>query len=462
MQRVCKQALSSSREKSPTCDPRSPHQHDDTHLHRLPESAHQSSGCWSSTESVVEGERRSGAGRAQANGMPTMNMASSSAMETRVKDDAAQGRSLAQKRKANEYDLNGDANASTSSSSAPSGSSSKTMLQTSQQEIDVDASAALTLVELSTRTQNRRKPATKQQQPQLPTPTPAPGPTLVPQPEPRATKNSSSSSSTISRVDRERSWTYREELRGTIGQYYRGPLSPARVLELLADPSVSRHGRLCLSGASGGYLKYLHYLGPSITPAGRRRPNSYFKQLQATTEAGAAATASTSTSPAAGNGELQQGLVQAGAPNSFAPPDTTTTAEITPQTPTTTPQPQQPALREWWQCRLCHVDLHVPPNQVSNLGSHLFGTSRLGRPGCLDLRIDNPAEPVPAPLRDAQGVIVRTHPDKPRAALRAPRKGAAGGAVVDEASGSWSGGGSGVQAVGEQGQTPAAAVGSAA
>ncbi|KAK0527220.1 hypothetical protein OC842_004938 [Tilletia horrida] len=56
-------------------------------------------------------------------------------------------------------------------------------------------------------------------------------------------------------------WALKEELRGSRGQYYRGPLSAAEVKALLAT-ELSENARLALTSGHGrGYLRYFHFLG---------------------------------------------------------------------------------------------------------------------------------------------------------------------------------------------------------
>ncbi|KAK0527011.1 hypothetical protein OC834_004588 [Tilletia horrida] len=131
----------------------------------------------------------------------------------------------------------------------------------------------------------------------------------------------------------------------------------------------AKSARLALKGSTGGYLQYFHYLGLSTTPPARRRvPNS---GRRPTSSGPAPPIASPSTSPS----------------------DSTA--------------------REWWQCRLCHADLHIVRGQISNLGTHLYGTKRTVRSGCLEARANHPAEPIPPILRDESGGIVRLRPDAP-------------------------------------------------
>ncbi|KAE8259576.1 hypothetical protein A4X13_0g934 [Tilletia indica] len=65
-------------------------------------------------------------------------------------------------------------------------------------------------------------------------------------------------------------WPLKEELRGTQAHHYRGPLPPARVLSLLSS-SISKNGRLSLTGTRAGYLSYFHYLGPDGVPNVKKR-----------------------------------------------------------------------------------------------------------------------------------------------------------------------------------------------
>ncbi|CAD6933451.1 unnamed protein product [Tilletia controversa] len=246
------------------------------------------------------------------------------------------------------------------------------------------ASAAVALASLAN-VPNQTSPA--------PAPAPAPGPmpgpvpalapvavpASIPVPPVAAPPAPAPTTTTPAPPNNTPDWTMRTELHNTEAHFYRGPLPPARVLELLASPETSKNARSALTGTPGGYLKYLHFLGPSTTPVSRRRPGKT-KTLASNTGAENTSSGSGSTDPS--------------------------------------PAPR----REWWQCRACHTDLHTPPDQISNLGSHLYGTAKPLRPGCLDLRADHPAEAIPPPLRDAEGKIVRIRPDKPVPATRAVRQ----------------------------------------
>ncbi|KAL9931543.1 hypothetical protein V8E36_009540 [Tilletia maclaganii] len=179
-----------------------------------------------------------------------------------------------------------------------------------------------------------------------------------------------------------RDWTAKPELHNTKAHSYRGPLSATDVLALLSLPDLSEHATGALTGSSGGYLQYFHFLGLGATPPARQRPASQ----------------ATAASP------------------------TPTTAPIS---ATTDPGPAlavaAPSLRERWQCRACHFIMHVPPGQVSNLGAHLFGSIKAARSGCLELRADNPAEYIPPVKRSHDGAVVRIRTNKPTSARRAPR-----------------------------------------
>ncbi|KAE8218781.1 hypothetical protein CF319_g7406 [Tilletia indica] len=175
----------------------------------------------------------------------------------------------------------------------------------------------------------------------------------------------SASASIQSRPRRE--WAYRDELANTPAQYYLGPLTASQVLSHLSSPTITQNARLALTGTHAGYLQYFHYLGLSSTPPARRRSASRDAD---------------------------------GMDHSAEAPPT-------------------PPVKEWWQCRLCHVDFHVPPLKISNLGAHLYGSPNPLRRGCLDLRQSNPAEAIPAPLRDRLGAIIRIRPDKDIPASRA-------------------------------------------
>ncbi|KAE8190960.1 hypothetical protein CF328_g5826 [Tilletia controversa] len=178
-------------------------------------------------------------------------------------------------------------------------------------------------------------------------------------------------------------WVYRRALINTPAHFYLGPLEPSRVLDLLSSSELSKHAKLGLTGTGGGYLKYFHFLGHSTVPSLRQRPKKPPTSPTTTTGATSTTIATISAQPS-------------------IPAATTATEE-----------------REGWQCRLCHGDFHVPPNHVTNLGAHLYGTSKSR--GCLELREANPAEPVPPPTRDAQGKIIRIRPDTPTPAARALR-----------------------------------------
>ncbi|CAD6980927.1 unnamed protein product [Tilletia controversa] len=208
---------------------------------------------------------------------------------------------------------------------------------------------------------------------QLPSPSLAQSPTRPFSPAPRSTEP--------------HHWVYRRALTNTPAHFYLGPLEPSRALDLLSSPELSKHARLGLTGTGGGYLKYYHFFGHSTIPTLRQR-------LKKPTISSTTTTVETSTPIA--------------------------TISVQPSTPVAITGTER---RERWQCRCCHGDFHVPPNHVTNLGAHLYGTSKSR--GCLELREANPAEPVLPPARDAQGKIIRIRPDTPTPAaraLRGPRK----------------------------------------
>ncbi|KAE8218111.1 hypothetical protein CF319_g7947 [Tilletia indica] len=163
-----------------------------------------------------------------------------------------------------------------------------------------------------------------------------------------------------------RDWSLKEELDNTPAHFYRGPLPPAQVLSHLSSPSISKNARLALTGKVGGYLQYFHFVGYS-----------------------------SASSFNTGSGKAKAVIL-----------GTSVASSIT---------------KERWQCRACHGFFTIPPDQVSNLGAHLYGTKKPWRVGCLDLRANDPAEAIVPPPRDGSGAIVRVRPDKPTSASRAPR-----------------------------------------
>ncbi|KAK0543004.1 hypothetical protein OC846_006558 [Tilletia horrida] len=168
------------------------------------------------------------------------------------------------------------------------------------------------------------------------------------------------------RYDTARSWPMRAGLQGTRAQFYRGPLGAEEVLALLSQ-DISDNGRRALTAESrAGYLKYFHFLGPSEVPASKRRKG-------ATTGSAVSATGEASSSGAAASQSKSARV--------------------------------SPVGREGWQCRCCHHELHVPTGQIGNLSGHLYGTK--GRPGCLELRADKPAESIPPPPRNESGQLIR-------------------------------------------------------
>ncbi|KAE8222258.1 hypothetical protein CF319_g4511 [Tilletia indica] len=163
-----------------------------------------------------------------------------------------------------------------------------------------------------------------------------------------------------------REWSLKEELDNTPAHFYRGPLLSSEVLSHLSSPSISKNARMALTGKVGGYLQYFHFFGYSSATSSGGRPG----KAKADILGSSAASIST---------------------------------------------------KEKWQCRACHGFFTIPPDQVSNLGAHLYGTKKPHREGCLNLRANDPAEAIVPPPRDSSGAIVRVRPDKPTSASRAPR-----------------------------------------
>ncbi|KAE8218287.1 hypothetical protein CF319_g7809 [Tilletia indica] len=187
-------------------------------------------------------------------------------------------------------------------------------------------------------------------------PTPPATSVLVPVPRPQhsSTPASASASSTSSSAPSSHTsdWPLKKELSGTQAHFYRGPLPASEVLSLLRSSSISKNGRQSLTGTRVGYLAFWHFIGPSDVPSPQSRA---------------------STSKKAG------------------------------------------VAREAWRCKVCHHELHVPCNQISNLGTHLYGVQSKAKEGaqsktqrgCLELRAHDPAETIPVPERDAKGDIIR-------------------------------------------------------
>ncbi|KAL9931985.1 hypothetical protein V8E36_009046 [Tilletia maclaganii] len=165
-------------------------------------------------------------------------------------------------------------------------------------------------------------------------------------------------------------WPLLLELRYTPARFYRGPLTPSQVLRLLGtNTTLSKNGRNALTGTSGGYLAFFHFLGPQALPANRHRPSMR----------GGATHTSPTTLPTAhevGKARMRPAKVKDEA-------------------------------REAWKCRACQTTLHIPRYQVSNLGTHLFGTRSKPERGCLHLRGDRPAEPLPPFSRGPDGLPLR-------------------------------------------------------
>ncbi|KAL9937068.1 hypothetical protein V8E36_004303 [Tilletia maclaganii] len=165
-------------------------------------------------------------------------------------------------------------------------------------------------------------------------------------------------------------WPLRPELRYTPARFYRGPLTPSQVLRLLdTNTTLSKNGRNALTGTSGGYLAFFHFLGPQALPANRHRPSMRGR-----------ATHTSPTSPSAAHeaGKARTRLVKV-----------------------------KDETREAWKCRACQTTLHIPREQVSNLGTHLFGTRSKPERGCLHLRGHRPAEPLPPFSRGPDGLPLR-------------------------------------------------------
>ncbi|KAE8219305.1 hypothetical protein CF319_g6977 [Tilletia indica] len=74
-------------------------------------------------------------------------------------------------------------------------------------------------------------------------------------------------------------WPLKEELRGTQAHHYRGPLPPARVLSPLSS-SISKNGRLSLTGTRAGYLSYFHDLGPDGVPNVKKRASKNLREAE--------------------------------------------------------------------------------------------------------------------------------------------------------------------------------------
>ncbi|KAL9934584.1 hypothetical protein V8E36_006359 [Tilletia maclaganii] len=137
-------------------------------------------------------------------------------------------------------------------------------------------------------------------------------------------------------------WPLKDGLKGTAALHYRGPLSASEVIDNL-QLDLSDNARRALTGSYIGYLKWFHFLGLVD----------------------------------------QQTVVRRG-PKRKAGSELRT---------------------EKWQCRLCHICLHVNSGHPSNLGTHLFGSDK--RAGCLDDRRSDPIEDVPSPARDEAGKLLR-------------------------------------------------------
>ncbi|KAE8213135.1 hypothetical protein CF327_g3302 [Tilletia walkeri] len=203
----------------------------------------------------------------------------------------------------------------------------------------------------------------------IPPSAPASGPVLAPASVPASGPSEASSSRVILRSPPSTDWSLKDALRGTAAQFYRGPLSPNEVLSLLKT-TISKNGRLGLTGARAGYLAYFHFLGPDKVPEGRNRDN----------RAGRPKASSASSSSA------------------------------------------KDLARETWQCRVCHTHLHVPRDQISNLGTHLYGIKSRPQRGCLEVRGYDPVEAIPPPERDSTGNIIRLQAGKPLTVRAKPRK----------------------------------------
>ncbi|KAL9933566.1 hypothetical protein V8E36_007742 [Tilletia maclaganii] len=183
-------------------------------------------------------------------------------------------------------------------------------------------------------------------------------------------------------------WPLNPLLQGTQAHHYRGPLSAQQVMECLAS-DISLNARRALTGQHAGYLKFFHYLGrfpPSDLSVTRKRAAHARVRVAASAQTSSSTAASPSASSSTGAGA------------------SASTPAVDPSA--LTPVPGERDLQERWRCRVCAVDLQVPPEKVSNLGSHLFGTS--ARQGCVNIRGDTPAEPIPDLDRDENGKIVRS------------------------------------------------------
>ncbi|KAL9938791.1 hypothetical protein V8E36_002510 [Tilletia maclaganii] len=240
-------------------------------------------------------------------------------------------------------------------------------------------------------------------------------------------------------------WTLRPELQNTEAQYYLGPLQPVTVLELLLCTPVNTHARTALTGTPGGYLKYFHFLGPATLPSSRRRPAKRRKIGSTASTSGDTIPASRESSSlgrdGAADGTVDVTLSGAGVDSAqVGSAESAVTGVVDAARTAATPTTQEASAgqvgdttgatalllaasltRDQWQCRVCHLHLHVPTGSVANLGAHLYGPKGKSV-GCLDLRGSTPSEPIPMPERDARGSFVRVGPDRPKSASRMSRK----------------------------------------
>ncbi|KAL9937803.1 hypothetical protein V8E36_003348 [Tilletia maclaganii] len=225
------------------------------------------------------------------------------------------------------------------------------------------------------------------------------------------------------------SWTLRDELRNTPAHFYLGPLPGAEVLRLLGTVSISAHARTALTGTTSGYLKYFHFEGVGPIPSSRQRPSKRRRTLATNTSTSnptAAALPTSSLGTPVASGSTEWVPVTPPAAESSGPPadegsGSASFAEDTALGGVLALLQAAESTRERWRCRLCHRYLHVPASSVANLGAHLFGSRKLSKAGCLDMRADSPSEPVPPPARDASGSLIRIGPDSAVPSSRSSR-----------------------------------------
>ncbi|CAD6889750.1 unnamed protein product [Tilletia controversa] len=146
-----------------------------------------------------------------------------------------------------------------------------------------------------------------------------------------------------------------KELQHTNARAYRGPLPAQTVLNLLLKPSLSDPARRALTGYNKGTnLEYLHFLGMFPVPVASRRGRKF----------------SSATTTRRRNAADEE------------------TYEF-----------------ERWQCRCCHVHLHVRPRNVSNLLAHLMGTSK--QLGCFAKRYESAVEELREPPKEVMERLVQ-------------------------------------------------------